>query len=173
MVYGQTKFGAAAQSTVTIIPSKGLDLTPSTYAYTELADFGLGRARTISSFFRMKSENGRGGSAITLARPNIDYFDALVWAEREPRKWMAGSTYFARTTDLVSTGGGDLEEKAYNGAQHIMMTIVYSEDGTIQLYRNGNLYGDSYEYILCSYFCFQGRCRQRCIFSRLQSYFLI
>eukprot|EP00729_Bicosta_minor_P010351 gene10351-28178_t len=141
MVYSGSGFGAT-ESTVTIVPGEGLDLTPSTHAYTELADFGLGEARTITSVLRMKSDQGAGGSVLTLNRPNTDYFDAIVWAERQTRKWMAGSSGFSRTEDI---SGGDLEETQFEGQEQIMMTIVYSQDGTIQLYRNGLAYGGAYK----------------------------
>ena len=75
---GRANFGARMPSTLKIKPGEGLDVTTSTYAYTQLADFGLGNARTITSFFRMKSEGGQGGSAITLHRPNTDYFDGII-----------------------------------------------------------------------------------------------
>lgn len=138
---GQANFGARMASTVKIKAGEGLDVTTSTYAYTKLADFGLGNARTITSFFRMKSEGGTGGSAITLHRPNTDYFDGIIWAERQTRKWMAGSSGFRRTQDLT---GDCPQEVNYRGQERIMMSIVYSQDGTIQLYRNGKPYGDSY-----------------------------
>ena len=54
---------------------------------------------------------------------------------------MAGSSRFLRTTDLT---GDCPQEVNYRGQERIMMTIVYSQDATIQLYRNGKPYGDSY-----------------------------
>ena len=42
----------------------------------------------------------RGGSILTLDRINSDVFDAIVYAERQPQKWMAGSNSFTRTMDL-------------------------------------------------------------------------
>jgi hypothetical protein len=66
-------------------------------------------------------------------------FDSIVFGERNPKRWMAGSNNFRRTRDF----NGSEEQEAVEGPVHIAM--VYSEDGTIRGYRNGQPYGKAYE----------------------------
>ena len=50
-------------------------------------------------------------------------FDAIVYAERQPRRWMAGSSFFKRTQDAVP----GFEEKETD--KLIQMAISYGNDG--------------------------------------------
>jgi hypothetical protein len=80
----------------------------------------------------------RRGAAMSLQTTNGIFFDALVYAEREPRCWMSGSNNFARTEDF-----GGPQETSQNSRIHLVVT--YREDGTIACYRNGVLYGKPYQ----------------------------
>ena len=66
-------------------------------------------------------------------------FDAVVFAERRAKRWMAGSNGFSRTKDF----NGSDETEAVD--QPVNFTIVYSEDGKITGYRNGKPYGKAYQ----------------------------
>ena len=73
-----------------------------------------------------------------LDGPNGSIFDSIVYAEREGRRWMAGSNGFKRTQSF----GGSEEKEADKDFVHV--AITYQSDGTITGYRNGLPYGKSY-----------------------------
>ena len=66
---------------------------------------------------------------------NGDFFDTIVIGERKDRHWISGSNGFARTNDFP----GSFPEQKANERLHLAM--VYKEDGTTTLYRNGQPYG--------------------------------
>ncbi len=66
-------------------------------------------------------------------------FDAIVFGERQPGHWMAGSNNFQRTKDF----GGPAETAANHRAVHV--AIAYHADGMIAAYRNGQPYGKAYK----------------------------
>ena len=80
----------------------------------------------------------RGGAAISVQTLNGVVFDAIVFGEREPRRWMAGSDGFSRTQSFQGT-----EETATDG-EPVHFAITYHADGTITGYRNGQAYGEAY-----------------------------
>jgi hypothetical protein len=97
------------------------------------------RAKTLEAWVRLDNLDQRGGGGV-LSVESLDgvTFDSLVFAEREPRRWMAGSNVFARTQDF----GAPAESEAGDRSVHV--AIVYSADGTITGYREGKPYGKSY-----------------------------
>src|SRR5690606_793352 len=66
-------------------------------------------------------------------------FDAIVFGEQQPRRWMAGSNNFARTQSFE----GPEESDADSRVTHI--AITWHADGTITGYRNGLPYGKPYQ----------------------------
>jgi hypothetical protein len=76
---------------------------------------------------------------ITVETPNGTLFDSIVFAEQESAKWMAGSNFYQRTQSFK----GMPENEAHLKPVHL--AITYSEDGKISAYRNGKLYGTSYQ----------------------------
>ena len=97
------------------------------------------REKTLAVWVSLSDLEQEGGAAISLESSDGRVFDALVFGERQRRKWMAGSEGFARTRDV----DGPLEETAVGGWVH--MAAVYSADNRIALYRNGKPYGSSYD----------------------------
>ena len=97
------------------------------------------RARTVEVRVRLDGLDQRGGAVITLQSlhpdPSQQVFDALVFGEREPGRWMAGSDHFRRTEDF----GGPPETEAARTFVHL--ALAYDEDGTIRGYRDGQPYG--------------------------------
>ena len=61
-------------------------------------------------------------------------FDAIVYAERQPFQWMAGSSHFRRTQDAQP---GFTENG--NGEKLIQLAISYKDDG-----ENWRLYQGTY-----------------------------
>ncbi|MEZ5326523.1 MAG: DUF1553 domain-containing protein [Verrucomicrobiales bacterium] len=97
------------------------------------------REKTLEAVVQLNDLNQGGGAAISIETMGGEVFDAIVFAEREPRKWMAGSNGFARTRDF---DGGSAENEA--GGDSVCIAIVYKDDGSITCYRNGEPYGKGY-----------------------------
>ena len=97
------------------------------------------REKTLEARVQLKSYRQRGGGVITVQDATGITFDAIVYGEREPRRWMAGSEGFKRTKSF----GGHEEAEAKDTWIHL--AIVYSSDGTITGYRQGEPYGKPYQ----------------------------
>ncbi len=96
-----------------------------------------GTDKTLVSWVILDNTTQQGGSALTIQRG--DQFDGIVFGERAPGKWMAGSNFFARTQ-------GDQQANAVEKADSktpIQMVIAY-KGNQISIYRNGDPYA-SYE----------------------------
>jgi hypothetical protein len=89
--------------------------------------------KTLVSWLTLDNLTQRGGSALTIQRG--DQFDAIVFGEKEPGRWMAGSENFTRTQ---TEQGANPAEQA-DGKSLIQVAIVYKSDG-IEIYRNGTRY---------------------------------
>jgi hypothetical protein len=97
------------------------------------------REKTLEAWVKLDSLEQRGGAAISLQTLDGNVFDAIVFGEREPGRWMAGSEGFVRTKPLE----GAAETQAKSEAVHF--AVVYAADGAISAYRNGELYGKAYK----------------------------
>ncbi|HEV3339941.1 MAG TPA: DUF1553 domain-containing protein, partial [Pirellulales bacterium] len=95
-------------------------------------------AKTLEVWVRLDNLDQRGGGVMSVQTLDGTKFDAIVFAEREPRRWMAGSDNFVRTKEV----GGPVEAEAAGAIVHL--AIVYAADNTITVYRNGRPYGTSY-----------------------------
>lgn len=93
------------------------------------------KEKTLEAMIQLDDLSQRGGGAITIETRNGVTFDSIVFGEREPGQWMAGSNGFVRTDSFMAP----VEKEAQNRPVH--MTIVYKADGTIIGYRNGVPYG--------------------------------
>ena len=96
------------------------------------------KAKTLEAWIRLDSLAQRGGGVISVQTPDGVEFDAVVFGEQEPARWMAGSNGFVRTKSF----NGPEETEAVSGLIHF--AITYSADGTITGYRNGKPYGRAY-----------------------------
>ena len=97
------------------------------------------REKTLETWAMLPNLEQRGGATISLQQLNGSSFDAIVFGEREPRRWMAGSNGFVRTQSFA----GSEETEATGKMVHF--AIVYANDGSITGYRNGQVYGKSYK----------------------------
>ncbi len=95
--------------------------------------------KTFEAWVQLDDLDQQGGAAISLQTPDGEIFDAMVFGERESRRWMAGSEGFSRTEDFKAPQ----EDRADREPVHI--AIVYRRDGTILGYRNGEPYGSKYK----------------------------
>jgi hypothetical protein len=96
------------------------------------------KAKTLEVWATLANFDQRGGGLLSLEIGEGAVFDAITFAELEPRRWMAGSEGFRRYQSLH----GD-EETAQG--EEIHFAIVYHDDGRIEAFRNGQLYGKAYK----------------------------
>lgn len=115
---------------------EGLLLTGKTgYAATPPLPWSL-KARTMVARLALADLEQRGGAAISLQTLDGGIFDAIVYGEQQPGRWLAGSNFFERSRAF--------DGPAESQKQPVVFAIVYAEDGTITAYRNGQVYGKPY-----------------------------
>jgi hypothetical protein len=96
------------------------------------------KAKTLEAWVKLDSLTQRGGGIISVQTPDGNEFDAIVFGEQEPARWMAGSDFFRRTKSF----GGLAEKDA--ASEFVHFAITFADDGTITSYRNGKPYGKGY-----------------------------
>jgi hypothetical protein len=92
------------------------------------------KAKTMEVWLRIENVNQRGGGVMTIQGPG-DFFDSIVLGERQAQHWISGSNGFSRTLDFP----GSTAQKP--GQEPVHLVMVYQQDGTTILYRNGKPYG--------------------------------
>jgi hypothetical protein len=97
------------------------------------------RAKTLEAWVQLDTVEQQGGGVMTIQSQDGRYFDAIVFGEKTPQQWLAGSDHHART----KAWKGRVEEDASQRAVHL--AAVYREDGTILGYRDGQVYGEAYQ----------------------------
>jgi len=95
-------------------------------------------AKSMEVWFQLATLQQRGGGLMGLQTTN-GLFETVVLGERQNLRWMSGSNGFDRTEDIVDS----FEETVADDLLHLVM--VYEEDGTKTLYRNGQRYGQPYQ----------------------------
>ncbi len=101
-------------------------------------------AKTLEAWVQVGDLNQQGGGVVSLQTSNGLVFDAIVYGEREAKRWMSGSDGFSR---YASFGANDETEQE----KLIHVAITYEADGTITGYRNGLPYGRAYQANLATY----------------------
>lgn len=94
--------------------------------------------KTLEAWVRLDNLDQQGGGVISLQTRNGAVFDSIVFAETEPRRWLAGSDFHRRSQSFQ----GPAEQDATVHPVHL--AITYHADGRITGYRNGVPYGTSY-----------------------------
>lgn len=112
-----------------------LFLDGKSFVLTEPLDKDL-TEKTLEAWVSVSNLDQRGGGVFSVESKDGAVFDAIVFAEKEPRHWMAGSNNFLRTQSFSG------EEETQTKPVHI--AIAYAKDGTIAAYRNGKPYGKPY-----------------------------
>jgi hypothetical protein len=92
------------------------------------------KSKTLEVWCKVHDINQTGGGVMGIQGPG-DLFDTIVLGERKPKHWISGSNGFARTEDFDDS----TPEEVAMTELHLIM--VYGEDGTTTLYRNGRPYG--------------------------------
>ncbi|KAA5541749.1 DUF1553 domain-containing protein [Roseiconus nitratireducens] len=108
------------------------------FAVTQPLETGLSE-KTLEAWVQLDDLQQRGGGVLSVQTLDGVTFDAIVFGERDPRQWLAGSDRFARTQSF----SGDEESQAADEPVHLV--IAYHADGAIIGYRNGTRYGQPYQ----------------------------
>ena len=95
--------------------------------------------KTLEAWVRLNGLEQRGGGVIGVQTLDGNVFDTLVFGEKEPRRWLAGSDFFRRTQAFEQA-----TDDAEAGSKFVHVAIVYSSDKHIAAYRNGQPYGEPY-----------------------------
>lgn len=96
------------------------------------------KAKTLEAWVQLDNLTQSGGGVITVQGKDGVLFDSIVFAEKTPAHWVAGSNFFDRS-ELFE---GPAETEAATRPIHI--AVVYQPDGTISGYRDGKPYGRTY-----------------------------
>jgi uncharacterized protein (DUF2267 family) len=91
--------------------------------------------KTLEAWIQLDSLDQAGGGVISVETLDGLTFDAIVFGEREPRRWMIGSNNFSRSLSF----DGIEELEATNRPVHV--AIVFHADGVIECFRDGVPYG--------------------------------
>ena len=94
--------------------------------------------KTLEAWVLLDDLKQQGGGVISVQHKDGGLFDSLVFAEKTPAHWVAGSNFFERSELLE----GPAETEATMRPVHV--AIVYQADGTIRGYREGQPYGRTY-----------------------------
>ncbi len=100
------------------------------YFQTQALQKNIGE-KTLEAWVSLASLDQSGGAPISIETNDGRIFDAIVFGERQPKKWTAGSNGFSRTKDL------DIPEETAETSDFVHVAISYHADNSIAFYRNG------------------------------------
>ncbi|HWE02569.1 MAG TPA: DUF1553 domain-containing protein, partial [Tepidisphaeraceae bacterium] len=129
--HGQARGGARVQAGALALDHHGFVVTlPLKQTIKE---------KTLEVWVQLDDLDQRGGGVMSIQTPDGAVFDAIVFAEQNPRQWMAGSNFFQRTQSFNAPP----ERQADRRPVHL--AIAYHADGRIAAYRDGQPYGAPYQ----------------------------
>ena len=108
----------------------------------------IGTDKTLVTWLYLDDLNVIRGATLAVNKSSADTFDAIVYAEKHAKHWMAGSSFFRRTQDAPH---GSPEKET---GKLIQLAISYEDDGgnaKIMIYRNGEIIGDYTEGLIVSW----------------------
>ncbi len=77
------------------------------------------KTKTIEVWVQLDNLSQRGGGAISVQTLDGFVFDSIVFGEREPGRWMAGSDFFRRTGALTGAIETDAVDRADSHGDHL------------------------------------------------------
>jgi beta-fructofuranosidase len=90
--------------------------------------------KTLVAWVYLANTTQRAGSVLTLI-DDQERFDAIVFGERAPGKWMAGSDFFRRTQADQS----NYPPETADDQTLVQMAVVYDKQA-VTVFRNGDRY---------------------------------
>lgn len=91
--------------------------------------------KTLVAWVDLRDPSIRAGGVLSLdTRDDTDVFDAIVWAETVPGRWMAGSNYYTRTQPAVLE-----DETDFGLVQIARIDRIVGDEVEVTLCRNGRL----------------------------------
>jgi hypothetical protein len=96
------------------------------------------QAKTLEAWIQLDNLTQQGGGALTIQSKNGALFDAIVFGEKKPAHWVAGSDHFTRSELL------DASPETEAAQRPIHIAITHQPDGTTTVYREGKPYGQTY-----------------------------
>ncbi len=134
-----TTAGAAFELKGGAVVRDGRLQLPAEGAFLQSAPLGKDIAeKTLEAWVSLANLQQGGGAAISIESQDGRVFDAIVFGERQAGKWMAGSSGFERTRDL------DVPVETAAPGTFVHLAVVYRADRTIEMFRNGQPYGQPY-----------------------------
>jgi len=130
-LHGEAKGSARVENDALVVDGKGWVSTPPLPKTL--------KAKTLQARVMLDDLIQRGGGVVTVQTIGGGQFDSIVFAEKHPQRWLAGSDHHRRTRVFDGTDESEVID------QPVVVTIVYQTDGTILGYRNGRPYGKSYK----------------------------
>lgn len=97
------------------------------------------REKTLEAKVRLANLEQQGGGVMSVQSLDGGVFDAIVFGEQQPGRWMAGSNGFVRTQSFQGAAEVDADQ------EFTVIAVVYHADGMITGYRNGKPYGQPYK----------------------------
>jgi hypothetical protein len=128
---GHLEGGAQVRDGRLILDGKGA------YFRTDALPFDLG-AKTLEVWVSPANLDQQAGGVLSVESTDVHGFDAIVFAEKEPRRWLAGSNFSLRSENVHGAA-----EDARPG-EMVQVAIVYGADNSVTIYRNGQPYGRPY-----------------------------
>ncbi len=130
-LHGELQGGAVVRNGRLVLDGKGafLRTAPLERPLTE---------KTLEAWVYVSNLDQRGGGVLSVESKDGAVFDSIAFAEREPGKWAPGSDAFRRSKSLAGPG------EAGALGQPIHIAIVYRNDNSIAMFRNGEPYGSAY-----------------------------
>lgn len=95
--------------------------------------------KTLEAWVKLTDLGQKGGGVLSIQSLDGNIFDAIVFGEREPGRWMAGSNGYQRYKSF------DAPEETEANQRFVQLAIVYRVDFGVQCFRDGKPYGSVYE----------------------------
>jgi hypothetical protein len=96
--------------------------------------------KTLEAWVRLDGLDQRGGGVIGVQTLDGNVFDSIVFGEKQPRRWIAGSDFFKRTRPLEQ-----VPDESHAEERFVHVAVVYHADRRIAAYYDGQLYGEPYQ----------------------------
>ena len=138
LIDSETGLALQPQGPVQLTPS-GARLADNSYLKSEPIGKTL-HEKTMETWVQVNPGQQQCGAPVSLFKPIDATFDAIVYAELEKNRWMAGSDFFRRTKSFQSTDTLEPEPNTW-----VHLAITYHANGNITGYRDGKPYGQTYQ----------------------------